>query len=154
MRVGARPIIDHGYKTVVNEDDPRVTAIGKFLRVGIDELPQLINIARGEMNWVGPRPDDDWALPLYGTTLRQRLSVPPGITGLSQVLASRHLPIDIVWLDAWIVLSTPLFIMGAHSIGRRRLNAIRRNEDFCQALRACQEELRQAAMKHLNPVEG
>ena len=83
MRVGGGPIISQGYKTVVYQNDPRVTFIGRVLRVGIDELPQLVNIARGEMNWVGPRPDDDWAFPLYGNTLRQRLRVPPGITGLS-----------------------------------------------------------------------
>ena len=76
---------DAPYNTQVN--DPRITAVGKFIRAtSIDELPQLINVVKGEMSIVGPRPDlprmerdydpSDWRL---------RHSVRPGITGLAQV---------------------------------------------------------------------
>ena len=73
-----------GYST--SDNDPRITAIGRFIRrTSLDELPQLINVLKGEMSLVGPRPDvekqieqyepNDWAL---------RISVRPGITGLAQ----------------------------------------------------------------------
>jgi len=70
-------------------DDPRVTAIGKFLRkYRLDELPQLFNVLRGDMNVVGPRPEqprifDDLRVQVHGYQVRQR--VRPGITGWAQV---------------------------------------------------------------------
>ena len=63
------------------EDDPRVTPIGKFLRkYKLDELPQLINVLRGDMSFVGPRPQVQWAVDLYTPEERQILTVRPGIT--------------------------------------------------------------------------
>ena len=68
------------------EVDPRVTRIGNFLRrTSLDELPQLYNIARGEMAFVGPRPIVVQELRRYGVWKRHYLSVPPGLTGLWQV---------------------------------------------------------------------
>jgi len=67
-------------------DDPRVTAIGRFLRrTSLDELPQLINVLRGEMSLVGPRPITVGELTRYGRVRWDYLSVPPGMTGLWQV---------------------------------------------------------------------
>ena len=67
-------------------NDPRVTRIGDFLRrTSLDELPQLINVLRGEMVLVGPRPITVEELTKYGRTRWHYLSVPPGITGLWQV---------------------------------------------------------------------
>jgi exopolysaccharide biosynthesis polyprenyl glycosylphosphotransferase len=66
--------------------DPRVTPVGRLLRVtSIDELPQLINVLRGQMALVGPRPALDWEVALYEPRHRERLLVKPGITGLWQV---------------------------------------------------------------------
>ncbi|MEW6169908.1 MAG: sugar transferase [Pseudomonadota bacterium] len=66
--------------------DPRITAIGRFLRkTSLDELPQLINVLRGEMSLVGPRPIVLQELPKYGRTASKYLAVKPGITGLWQV---------------------------------------------------------------------
>lgn len=63
------------------EDDPRVTKVGRFLRqYKLDELPQLINVFRGEMSFVGPRPQVKWAVDLYTPEERQVLTVRPGIT--------------------------------------------------------------------------
>jgi lipopolysaccharide/colanic/teichoic acid biosynthesis glycosyltransferase len=67
-------------------NDPRITRIGRFLRkTSLDELPQLINIVRGEMNFVGPRPVVMQELLRYGESKRHYLSVKPGVTGLWQV---------------------------------------------------------------------
>jgi lipopolysaccharide/colanic/teichoic acid biosynthesis glycosyltransferase len=66
--------------------DPRVTPVGRLLRVtSIDELPQLINVLRGQMALVGPRPALDWEVALYQPHHHERLLVKPGITGLWQV---------------------------------------------------------------------
>lgn len=67
-------------------DDPRVTSFGRFLRKSsIDELPQLINVLRGEMSIVGPRPIVEAELPRYGRRITSYYAVKPGITGLWQV---------------------------------------------------------------------
>lgn len=75
--------------------DPRITRLGRFLRAsGIDELPQLLNVLRGEMSLVGPRPEMPFITRKYTALERQRLKVKPGITGLWQVYArSENLPI-------------------------------------------------------------
>ena len=63
------------------EDDPRVTPIGKTLRrYKLDELPQLINVLKGDMSFVGPRPQVQWAVDLYTPQEREILKVRPGIT--------------------------------------------------------------------------
>lgn len=63
------------------DDDPRITRMGKFLRATkLDELPQLINVIKGDMSFVGPRPQVKWAVDLYTTRERQVLAVLPGIT--------------------------------------------------------------------------
>jgi lipopolysaccharide/colanic/teichoic acid biosynthesis glycosyltransferase len=66
--------------------DPRVTPLGAWLRrTSMDELPQLINVLRGEMSLVGPRPVLPWEARLFGEIYRPRFTVKPGITGLWQV---------------------------------------------------------------------
>ena len=69
-------------------DDPRITRVGRFIRrTSIDELPQLINVLRGDMSLVGPRPDVPAQRSLYSQAdWAQRCSVRPGITGLAQAL--------------------------------------------------------------------
>ena len=100
--------------------DPRVTGVGEFLRkTSLDELPQLINILRGEMHFVGPRPVTVGELRKYGAVKRHYLSVTPGLTGLWQVSGRNNttydqrvaLDTDYVerrnpFYDAWIVLRT------------------------------------------------
>jgi lipopolysaccharide/colanic/teichoic acid biosynthesis glycosyltransferase len=82
--------------------DPRITPIGRFLRkTSLDELPQFINVLRGEMSLVGPRPPLPYECELYDNWHRRRLlSCKPGITGLWQVLGrSRTTFDDMVRLD-------------------------------------------------------
>ena len=66
--------------------DPRVTRVGRLLRrFSLDELPQLMNVLRGEMSLVGPRPEETWLVDRYADADRFRLDVCPGITGPMQV---------------------------------------------------------------------
>ncbi|MFO0881177.1 MAG: sugar transferase [Gemmataceae bacterium] len=111
--------------------DPRITPVGWFLRLShLDELPQLLNVLRGEMSLIGPRPERpefvpelEKALPAY----RQRLNVRPGVTGLAQVLlppdsdlesVRRKLAHDLYyirelspWLDLRLLLCTALYAL-------------------------------------------
>ena len=74
--------------------DPRITPLGAWLRrTSLDELPQLVNVLRGEMSLVGPRPVLPWEARLFGEPYRQRFAVKPGITGLWQVSGRRRLSI-------------------------------------------------------------
>jgi exopolysaccharide biosynthesis polyprenyl glycosylphosphotransferase len=78
------------------ENDPRITPIGEFLRkFSIDELPQLLNVIRGEMSLVGPRPQRAEEVALYDNAAGRRLLVKPGITGLWQVSGRS----DLSWED-------------------------------------------------------
>jgi Undecaprenyl-phosphate galactose phosphotransferase WbaP len=102
------------------KDDPRITGIGKFLRrTSLDELPQLINILKGEMSLVGPRPIVDGEVPKYGENFKRIFSIKPGLTGLWQVsgrsdtdYTSRvsydtyYLQSWSVWLDLWVLFKT------------------------------------------------
>jgi exopolysaccharide biosynthesis polyprenyl glycosylphosphotransferase len=77
------------------ERDPRVTRVGRFLRrTSLDELPQLVNVLRGEMSLVGPRPEQVELVARYGPEHRFRLSVKPGLTGPMQVYGRGRLRFD------------------------------------------------------------
>ena len=91
-------------------NDPRMTRVGRFLRrASIDELPQLINVLRGEMSWVGPRPNTPDEVARYEPWQRKRLSVLPGITGLWQVSGRSDVPfdemclLDIFYIENWSI---------------------------------------------------
>jgi lipopolysaccharide/colanic/teichoic acid biosynthesis glycosyltransferase len=74
------------------KNDPRITKIGRFIRkTSIDELPQLINVLKGEMSLVGPRPSVPREVAEYSDCDKQRLTVTPGCTGLWQVSGRNHL---------------------------------------------------------------
>ncbi len=75
--------------------DPRVTRVGSFLRkTGLDELPQLLNVLKSDMSFIGPRPDLPFAVSMYKGHHRDRLAAKPGITGLWQVSGRRNLSFD------------------------------------------------------------
>tara|TARA_B100001250_G_scaffold368236_1_gene350804 strand:- start:1005 stop:2387 length:1383 start_codon:yes stop_codon:yes gene_type:complete len=89
-----------------NAEDPRITKIGKWLRkLSIDEIPQLINVLKGDMSLVGPRPEMPFIVDTYENYEKKRLSVIPGITGLWQVSPARNSEIhdnpeyDLLYID-------------------------------------------------------
>lgn len=88
--------------------DPRVTRVGRWIRrLSIDEVPQIWNILRGEMSWVGPRPAVPQEVALYEPWHLQRLRVLPGLTGLWQVSGRSEVPfeemclLDIYYIENW-----------------------------------------------------
>ena len=93
---------------IAEEDDARITAVGRFLRkFRIDELPQLVNILKGEMSFVGPRPERPYFVEQYLVETpgyRERFSVKPGVTGLAQVSGGyattpeRKLKYDLIYM--------------------------------------------------------
>lgn len=87
------------------KNDPRITRSGAFLRkTSLDELPQLLNVLRGEMSLVGPRPVVEAELPRYGDFLGDYLMVKPGITGMWQVNGRSDTTYDErVQMDSWYV---------------------------------------------------
>jgi lipopolysaccharide/colanic/teichoic acid biosynthesis glycosyltransferase len=91
-------------------EDPRVTRPGRFLRRwGLDEIPQLLNVLKGEMSLVGPRPVPEEELPRYGELMADYLSVRPGITGLWQVSGGAIDYQDRVRIDSHYIRTAGLF---------------------------------------------
>jgi exopolysaccharide biosynthesis polyprenyl glycosylphosphotransferase len=87
---------EHGLVLFKYPDDPRVTRVGKFIRrTSLDEFPQILNVFRGEMSLVGPRPELPWVTQKYEPWQWQRLSVPQGITGWWQVNGRSDKPMHI-----------------------------------------------------------
>jgi len=100
MVTGAEHI---GAGMAVDEGDTRITRVGAFLRrTSIDELPNLVNVLRGEMSLVGPRPTLQHQVDAYTDRQRQRLAVRPGLSGWAQVNGRASLPwSERIELDIW-----------------------------------------------------
>lgn len=82
------------YAEKPDKQDTRITRVGNFLRkTGLDEIPQVINVLRGEMSFIGPRPEMPFIVNEYTCEQRQRLLIRPGVTGLWQVDGERYRPI-------------------------------------------------------------
>jgi exopolysaccharide biosynthesis polyprenyl glycosylphosphotransferase len=99
------------------KDDPRVTRVGRFIRRhSIDELPQLINVLKGEMSMVGPRPPLPKEVAEYHADLTRRLKVRPGMTGLWQVSGRSELDadeserLDLYYVDNWSIWHDALIL--------------------------------------------
>lgn len=94
------------------KNDPRITKIGKIIRkTSIDELPQFINVLKGEMSWVGPRPIIKDEIHYYGKYIKDYYAVLPGITGMWQVSGRSEIGYkDRVSLDVWYVRNWSIWI--------------------------------------------
>ena len=94
------------------QNDPRMTRVGRLIRkASIDELPQLINILKGDMSFVGPRPPLPSEVNLYEYEQRRRLNAIPGLTGLQQVSGRSDLP-----FERWVELD--LQYISEQSLGK------------------------------------
>jgi len=94
-----------GAGLAVDEGDPRITRVGALLRRwSLDELPNLVNVVKGDMSIVGPRPTVRSQVDQYTPRQRGRLAVPPGITGWAQVSGRAALPWhERIELDLWYI---------------------------------------------------
>lgn len=106
-----------GHVLFKDANDPRITRPGRLLRrLSIDELPQLLNVLRGEMSLVGPRPPLPTEVEQYETDMLRRLNVRPGITGLWQVSGRSDLSwedtvrLDLYYVDNWSLIQDLLIL--------------------------------------------
>jgi len=103
---------DKGLMTTVAVNDDRITRVGAFLRKwSLDEIPQLVNVLKGDMSLVGPRPTLEYQVSQYTAGQRRRLEMKPGITGWAQVNGRNALPwVRRIELDVWYVDNFTLWL--------------------------------------------
>lgn len=95
MKMNAPDIRNEDGSTYNSENDNRITKVGNIIRkTSIDEIPQLINVIKGDMSIVGPRPDTPEALNIYKDDQVRKLEVKPGITGYNQAFFRNSIPQD------------------------------------------------------------
>lgn len=125
MKVNAPDIRNEDGSTFNSEDDPRLTKIGKFIRkTSIDETPQILNIIKGDMSIIGPRPDLPEHMELYEGNEKRKLEIRPGVTGFNQAYYRNTVPwkeriqndiyyIDnlSLWLDIKILYKTAISVL-------------------------------------------
>ncbi len=130
MKVNAPDIRNEDGSTFNSEDDPRLTKVGKFIRkTSIDETPQILNVIKGDMSIIGPRPDLPEHIKLYEGNEIRKLEVRPGITGYNQAYYRNIVPwkeriqndiyyIDnlTIWMDIKVFLKTIISIVKMENI--------------------------------------
>lgn len=114
MSVDSKVVLSADGSTVTRSDDPRVTKVGRFIRgTSIDEFPQILNVIRGDMSWVGPRPSLVSARSTYKDDELPKFEVLPGITGYTQAYYRNSISNrEKRKLDAWYARNRTLALDG------------------------------------------
>lgn len=110
--------IQIGSGVYTEDNDPRITRIGRFLRrTSLDELPQLINILKGDMSFIGPRPTLEYQVKEYDDFQKKRLLMKPGVTGLAQINGRNSISwperirYDVTYIESWsLFLDLKIFL--------------------------------------------
>lgn len=130
MKMNAPDIRNEDGSTFNAEDDPRLTKIGKFIRkTSLDETPQLLNIIKGDMSIIGPRPDLPEHMDLYEGDEVRKLEIRPGVTGYNQAYFRNTVPwkerikndiyyIDnlTIWMDIKVFFKTVLTVIKREAV--------------------------------------
>ena len=138
MKINSPDIRLEDGSTYNSNSDSRVTKVGKYLRkTSIDEVPQILNILKGEMSFIGPRPDSAMWLENYTEDEKIILTVPPGISGYNQVVSrnasntKEKIENDIYYvkhysfrLDFWILIKTVQTVIKSKNVYRNINNDI------------------------------
>jgi lipopolysaccharide/colanic/teichoic acid biosynthesis glycosyltransferase len=137
MKMNAPDIRNEDGSTYNANDDPRLTKIGKFIRkTSIDETPQLLNVIKGDMSIIGPRPDLPEAINRYQGDERLKISVRPGITGYSQAYFRNSIStVDKLKNDTFYIKNLNLlldlkiiFVTVINSIKRKNIHNVNANK--------------------------
>lgn len=130
MKMNAPDLRNEDGSTFNGEDDPRLTSIGKFIRkTSLDETPQLLNIIKGDMSIIGPRPDLPEHMEMYEGNEIRKLEMKPGVTGFNQAYFRNTVPwkerikndiyyIDNLscWMDVKIFIKTALSVLKREAV--------------------------------------
>ena len=130
MKMNAPDLRNEDGSTFNAEDDPRLTSIGKFIRkTSLDETPQLLNIIKGDMSIIGPRPDLPEHMDMYEGNESRKLEIRPGVTGFNQAYFRNTIPwkerikndiyyIDNLscWMDVKIFIKTALSVLKREAV--------------------------------------
>lgn len=130
MKMNAPDLRNDDGSTFNAEDDPRLTSIGKFIRkTSLDETPQLLNIIRGDMSIIGPRPDLPEHMDMYEGNESRKLEIRPGVTGFNQAYFRNTVPwkerikndiyyIDNLscWMDIKVFIKTALSVLKREAV--------------------------------------
>ena len=137
MGKDAKPFMIYKFRTMkqgseniryyIDSNNPSVTELGRWLRRwGLDELPQLLNVLKGEMSLVGPRPTLRYQVEKYDEQQKLRLNMKPGLTGLSQVKGrnklnwSQRMKYDLLYTQHWSLrMDTKIFLLTPVALLRR-----------------------------------
>ena len=125
-----RTMVDDPRGNPIIPDESRITRVGRALRrLSLDELPQLLNVLRGEMSLVGPRPTLEYQVERQDENQRKRLGVRPGLTGLAQLNGRNNIAwadriqMDLEymrrqspWLDLQLLAKTPVAVLSARGV--------------------------------------
>ena len=130
MKMNAPDLRNDDGSTFNAEDDPRLTSIGKFIRkTSLDETPQLLNIIKGDMSIIGPRPDLPEHMVMYEGNESRKLEIRPGVTGFNQAYFRNTVPwkerikndiyyIDNLscWMDVKVFIKTALSVLKREAV--------------------------------------